>query len=139
MAVNVRWVEKSAFAARSESNHWIMMDSTFNGGDGAAPSPIEYVLMGLGGCTGIDLVSILQKMRQEVTGIEMEIEGVRAPEHPRVYVKVHVKYTIRGRNLNLDRVKAAVEMSDEEYCSIGAMLKKSAEYTYEVAVENEAG
>ena len=137
MPVKVQWVEKSAFAARSESNHWIMMDSTFNGGDGAAPSPIEYVLMGLGGCTGIDLVSILQKMRQDVTGIEMEIEGERAKEHPRVYVRVHVKYTVRGRHLNPERVKAAVELSDEEYCSIGAMLKKGAEYTYEVAVEDE--
>lgn len=137
MPVTVQWVEKSAFAARSESNHWIMMDSTFNGGDGAAPSPIEYVLMGLGGCTGIDLVSILQKMRQDVTGIRMEISGERAQEHPRVFAKVHVKYQVRGRNLSQERVKAAIELSDEEYCSIGAMLKKTAEYTYEVTVEEE--
>lgn len=137
MPVMVQWVEKSAFAARSESNHWMMMDSTFNGGDGAAPSPIEYVLMGLGGCTGIDLVSILQKMRQDVSGIQIEISGERAPEHPRIYVKVHVKYRIKGHNLNEERVRAAVELSDEEYCSIGAMLKKGAEYTYEVVVENE--
>ena len=137
MSVKVLWVEKSAFAARSETNHWIMMDSTFNGGDGAAPSPIEYVLMGLGGCSGIDLVSILQKMRQDVRGIEMEIEGERAKENPRVYVKVHVKYKVRGRNLNPDRVKAAIELSDEEYCSIGAMLRKTAEYSYEVEVLEE--
>lgn len=137
MAVKVTWVEKSAFAARSETNHWIMMDSTFNGGDGAAPSPIEYVLMGLGGCSGIDLVSILQKMRQDVRGIEIEISGERAAENPRVYVRVHAKYTVRGKGLNAERVKAAVELSDEEYCSIGAMLRKTAEYTYEVEVIEE--
>ena len=138
MPVNVRWVEKSAFAARSEGNHWIMMDSTFNGGDGAAPSPIEYVLMGLGGCSGIDLVAILQKMRQDVTGVDIEIEGVRADEHPRVYVKVHVRYRVRGRNLNPARIQAAVELADEEYCAIAAMLRKTADYTYEVVVEEEA-
>lgn len=138
MPVRVKWVEKSAFAARSESGHWIMMDSTFNGGDGAAPSPIEYVLMGLGGCTGIDLVSILQKMRQDVRGIEMEIEGTRAQEHPRVYEKVRLKYIIRGKNLSPERVKAAIELSDEEYCSIGAMLRKTADYAYEVEIQEEA-
>jgi putative redox protein len=130
-------VEKSAFAARSDSNHWIMMDSSFNDGHGAAPSPIEYVLMGLGGCTGIDLVSILQKMRQDVTGIEIEIDGTRAEEHPRVFVKVHVKYKIRGRGLKPERVQAAIELSDEEYCSIAAMLKKTAEYSYDVEIVEE--
>jgi putative redox protein len=138
MAVKVKWVEKSAFAGLSESGHWIMMDSTFNGGDGGAPSPIEYVLLGLGGCTGIDLVSILQKMRQEVTGIEMEIEGRRAEEHPRVYEHVRLKYKIRGRNLNLERIKAAIELADEEYCSIGAMLRKTADYAYEIEVVEES-
>jgi putative redox protein len=138
MRVNVSWLEKSAFAGRSESNHWIVMDSTFNGGHGAAPSPMEYVLMGLGGCTGIDIVSILEKMRQEVTGIQMEIEGERAKEHPGVFVKVRIKYIITGRDLDPGRVRAAIELSDEEYCSIGAMLKKSAEYSYELEVR-EAG
>ncbi|MCI4398475.1 MAG: OsmC family protein [Acidobacteria bacterium] len=134
MSVNVKWVEKSAFAARSESNHWIMMDSSYNGGDGAAPSPIELVLMGLGGCTGIELVAVLQKMRQDVKGIEIEIEGERGPEHPRVYVKVRAKYKITGKNLNPDRVKAAIELCDEEYCSIGAMLRKTADYAYEIEI-----
>lgn len=134
MKVDVRWLEKSAFAGRSESNHWIVMDSSFGGGHAAAPSPVEYVLMGLGGCTGIDLVAILKKMRQEVRSIEMEIEGERAKDNPRVFVKVHVKYKIKGRGLNPDRVKAAIELSDEEYCSIGAMLKKTAEYGYEVEI-----
>ena len=137
MAVKVRWVEKSAFAGLSESGHWIMMDSTFNGGDGGAPSPIEYVLMGLGGCTGIDLVSILQKMRQEVTGIEMEIEGRRAEDHPRVYEYVRLKYRIRGKNLSHERIKAGIELADEEYCSIGAMLRKTADYAYEIEIIEE--
>ncbi len=134
MAVKVKWVEKSAFAARSESNHWIMMDSNYNGGDGAAPSPIELVLMGLGGCSGIELVAVLQKMRQDVKGIEIEIDGERAKEHPRVYVKASAKYKITGRNLNPDRVKAAIELCDEEYCSIGAMLRKTADYAYEIEI-----
>jgi putative redox protein len=138
MPVKVKWLEKSAFAGRSESGHWVMMDSTFNGGDGAAPSPIELVLIGLGGCSGIDLVAILQKMRQDVTGVDIEIEGVRAEEHPRVYEKVRVVYHVHGKNLNHDRVKAAVELSDEEYCAIAAMLRKTADYAYDVVIHDEA-
>jgi putative redox protein len=139
MSVKVRWLEKSAFAGRSENGHWIMMDSTFNDGDGAAPSPIELVLIGLGGCSGIDLVAILQKMRQEVTGVEVTIDGRRAEENPAVYVEVKVKYRITGRNLSEKRVRAAVELADEEYCAIAAMLRNTAEYTYEVEIEDEAG
>ena len=136
MLVNVKWLEKSAFAARSESNHWIVMDSSYNGGYGAAPTPVEYVLMGLGGCTGIDVVSILKKMRQEVTDLRMEIEGERAKEHPGVLTRIHVTYRVKGRHLDPSKVREAIELSDEEYCSISAMLKKTAQYSYDVEIES---
>jgi len=137
MAVRVKWLEKSAFAGQSSNGHWIMMDSTFNGGDGAAPSPIKLVLIGAGGCSGIDLVAILQKMRQNVTGVEVEIEGERAKENPAVYVKVRAKYIVRGRDLNHKRVEAAVELADEEYCAIAAMLRATADYAYEIEIIDE--
>ncbi len=137
MSVKVRWLEKSAFAGQSDNGHWVMMDSTFNDGEGAAPSPIELVLIGLGGCSGIDLVAILQKMRQKVTGVEVTIDGKRAEENPAVYVEVRVRYRITGKNLNHDRVNAAVELADEEYCAIAAMLRRTAEYTYEVEIVDE--
>lgn len=136
MPVKVTWVGGNAFAARSESGHWAMMDSAPDGASGA-PSPMEYLIMGLGGCTGIDLVAILRKMRQQVTGIELEIHSERAQEHPRVFTRIHLKYRVRGRGMSPERVRSAVELSEDKYCSVAAMLRESAELTYEVEVIEE--
>ncbi len=133
MAVTVRWVEGNAFAARSGSGHWAMMDSAQEGA-AAAPSPMEFLIMGLGGCTGIDLVAILGKMRQQVTGIELEIDSERSDEHPKVFTRIHVTYRVRGKGLSAERVRAAVELSESKYCSVAAMLRKTAELTYDIEV-----
>ena len=98
------------------------------------PSPMEMVLMGLGGCSGIDVMHILEKMRQPVTGCQVELEGERAEETPRVYEKIHLIYTISGNNLSQQRVEEAVRLSNEKYCSVSVMLNASVELSREVMI-----
>jgi putative redox protein len=137
LAIEVKWIGKNAFAARSGSNHWAVMDSAHDGGDGAAPSPMEFLLMGLGGCTGIDVVSILKKMRQDVTGLNITVEGERAPLDPKVYTAITIAYRVRGRRLDEAKVRRAVELSEKQYCSVSAMLAKTADIRTEVILEEE--
>ncbi len=137
LSVEVQWIGKSAFAARSGSNHWAVMDSAHDGGDGAAPSPMEFLLMGLGGCTGIDVVSILRKMRQDLTDLQITVEGTRAEADPKVYTEIAVTYRVRGRGLEEAKVRRAVELSETQYCSVSAMLGKTAKITTRVVLEEE--
>jgi putative redox protein len=132
MDARVRWVEKMAFAGLSESGHWLMMDA---GAKSAAPTPMEAMLMALGGCTGMDIVSILAKMHQEVTGLEMALHGDRAEDHPKVLTRAGIRFTVTGRGLDPEKVKKAVAMSHEKYCSVGGTLGKGVEITYEVEVK----
>ena len=90
--------------------------------------------MGLGGCSGIDVMHILGRMRQTVTGCKVELEGERAEESPRVYKKIHLMYTISGNNLSQQRVEEAVRLSNEKYCSVSVMLNASVEITRKVKI-----
>ncbi len=134
MQVDVRWVEGNAFAGVSESNHWLITDSSYEGGRGAAPTPMEAVLMALGGCTGIDVASILRKMRQPFSGIGMSISAERSAEHPKIFTRIEMRITVTGKQLDPEKVRRAVELSRDTYCSVGAMLAKSAEITTDVEV-----
>lgn len=100
-------------------------------GDGSTPSPMELVLMALGSCTGMDVVSILEKMHVSFEALEIEVKGERSEEHPKVYTDIEIVYKIKG-DVEEDKVKRAVELSMERYCSVGAMLEKSAELNYRV-------
>jgi putative redox protein len=95
---------------------------------------MEMVLMGLGGCSGIDVIHILEKMRQSVSGCKVELEGERAEEPPRVYHRIHLTYTITGIGLSQKRVEEAVRLSGEKYCSVSVMLNSSVEMTREVKI-----
>ena len=90
--------------------------------------------MGLGGCSGIDVMHILGRMRQTVTGCKVELEGERAEESPRVYKKIHLIYTISGNNLSQQRVEEAVRLSNDKYCSVSVMLNASVELSREVMI-----
>jgi putative redox protein len=92
------------------------------------------MLMGLGGCTAIDVVSMLKKQRQDIEGVEVSLVGERAEDHPKVYTEVKLVYTVRGRKLNQALVERAVSLSDEKYCSATAMFKKTAKVTHEVVL-----
>ncbi|HEU4436870.1 MAG TPA: OsmC family protein, partial [candidate division Zixibacteria bacterium] len=97
MKTTVVWKEKIAFLGKSESGHTVRMDSAVEkGGDNSGPSPMELMLISLGGCTGMDVVAFLKKRRVEPTGLEIEIEAERAKEHPQVYTKATILYKIKG-------------------------------------------
>ncbi len=101
-------------------------------GDGRAqsgPSPMELILLGLAGCTGMDVLSILQKKRQPVTGMQVRLEAERTDEHPKVYTKIHVEYVLYGEGVSESAVERAIELSETTYCSVSVMLSKSVEIT----------
>ncbi len=115
------------FEASSGSGHRVVLDAAPDaGGHDAGPRPMEMLLLGLGGCTGMDVISILRKMRQDVTGYEVRLSGDRATEHPKVFTHIVVEHVVRGRGLSEESVRRAVELSATRYCSAAAMLGKVA-------------
>jgi len=99
--------------------------------------PMEMMLMGLGGCTAMDVLSMLKKQRQNVTDCVIEVEGTRRDEHPKVFTEIHVHYIITGRDLKESLVKRAVDLSAETYCSVSQMLGKAAKITHDYETVEE--
>ena len=135
MTIHVQQIKGLAFAGRADTNHWVAMDGpTKLGGVDAGTRPMELLLISLGGCTAMDVVSILMKKRVPMDDFAIEIESERADEHPKVYTKIHIKYIVTGRGVRAKDVERAVELSEEKYCSITAMLSKTAEMSssYEI-------
>ena len=131
----VSWVDGALFVAEGGSGHTITMDGAADiGGRNLASRPMEVMLMGMGGCTAIDVVSMLKKQRQDIEGVEVSLSGERATEHPMVYTEVKLVYTVRGRKLNRALVERAVSLSDQKYCSATAMFKKTAKVTHELVL-----
>lgn len=131
----VRWVENLKFVGDAPSGHSILMDGPpESGGDNVAVRPGELTLVALGGCTSIDVVSMLKKMRVDFAEFEVVVDAEPAEEHPKVWTKIHVKYIIKGRNIDEAKVKKAIDLSEQKYCSVSAMLKKSAELTYDYEI-----
>lgn len=126
--VKIQQVKGATFAARGASNHWTIMDAPAKvGGADAASKPMEMILFGLGGCTAVDVVSILEKMRVPVENIEIDIKTERADEHPKVYTKIEMTYHFYGKDLPQKKLDKAVSLSKNTYCSASAMLGKTAE------------
>ena len=133
-------VEGMRFEAETASGHRVVMDSTdVAGGGNTGPSPMDLMLVALAGCTGMDVIAILRKMRQEVTAYTVAVRGTQAEEHPRVYTTVTVEHTVTGRGLNPDLVRRAVELSETRYCPVGAMVGKTANVQHVVTIVDEAG
>jgi len=135
MKTTLKWVNNLSFMAKANSNHWVTMDADPKvGGENSASRPLEMLLMGLGGCTGMDVVSILKKMRAPLQDFELEIEAEQAPDHPKVFTKIHIKFIFYGNGIKKQNVERAIELSEEVYCSASAMLKKTAEIktSYEI-------
>jgi len=131
----VTWVDGMLMVAEGGTGHTITMDGAPDiGGRNLASRPMEVLLMGMGGCTAIDVVSMLKKQRQDIEGVEVSLVAERAEDHPKVYTSVKLVYTVRGRKLNKALVERAVTLSDEKYCSATAMVKKSAVVTHEVVL-----
>jgi putative redox protein len=131
MKATVRWANGMRFVGTPESGARITLDALpEHGGSGQGPSPMETVLLALGGCTGMDVISILQKMRAPLEGLEIRIAADRADTHPRVFTRITLEYVFSGPDLQPDQVKRAVELSQEKYCSVSAMLRRAADLTY---------
>jgi putative redox protein len=130
----VTWVEDRRFVGQSSSGHALVVDGSANK---LGPSPMELVLMGLVGCTAYDVVSILEKKRQVVTGLEVSARAERAEDPPRVYTEIQVEYVVRGRDIQAKAVKDAIRLSKEKYCSASIMLGKTAHITTSYRIELE--
>lgn len=132
MKAKVVWIDNFQFMGVSPSGHGIILDTPDKTSYG--PSPMELVLIALAGCTGMDVISILEKMKKKVEKFEVSCEGERAEEHPRVYKKIKVHYYVEGKDIDDASVKRAIELSKEKYCSVSIMLSKAVEisFTYEI-------
>ena len=131
MECRVRWTgDGMTFLAETGSNHVVAMDGAPDGGGrNLAPRPMEMVLAGTGGCTAYDVVVILKKSGQDVTGCEVKLASERAATDPKVFTKIHMHFIVRGRGLKRNLVEHAIRLSHEKYCSATAMLVKTAEVT----------
>lgn len=119
------------FAAKGESNHWVMIDGPEEfGGSSAASRPMEFILFGFAGCSGSDIASILQKKRAEIDKFEISVEAERAEDYPKVFTKIHLNFLFAGRNLKEKDVERAIELARTKYCPVWAMLKDAVEITY---------
>ena len=138
MKSRVKWVENVCFMAESESGHAMIMDGSPDiGGRNMGPRPMEMLLMGAGGCTSVDVIMIMKKSRQDVTGCEVEVSAERASDHPKVFTKIHMHFVVRGRNLKASLVESAIKLSHGKYCSASAMLGKTATITHGHAIVEE--
>lgn len=139
MKARVKWVEDVLFVGESGTGHTVVMDGPAeSGGHGTGMRPMELLLLGLGGCTSFDVIDILKKSRQDVTDCVVEVSAERSEEAPKVFTKIHVHYTISGRNLKQNFVDRAVKLSTEKYCSASIMLAKTAEITHDYEVIEQA-
>ena len=123
MKARIKWVEDATFLGESGSGHAVVMDGPPDmGGRNLGARPMEMMLLGMGGCTAFDVVHILKKSRQDVTDCVAELEAERAETEPKVFTRIHVHFIVKGRDLSDAKVKKAVELSAEKYCSASIML-----------------
>lgn len=136
MKAKVGWVEGGRFLAESGSGHAVPMHAKILGDDGStAPSPMEYVLLGMGGCTCVDVVYILSKGRHDVRDCVALLDSDRAAEDPKIFTRIHVHFVVTGKNLKHEAVARAIELSAEKYCSASIMLGKMATITHDFEVK----
>lgn len=135
MKAVARWVQDVTFVGESGSGHSVVMDGAPEvGGRNLGVRPMEMVLLGLAGCTGFDVVQILRKARQPVSGCVVEVSAERAEAPPRVFTRIHVHYRVSGTELAEAQVRRAVSLSAEKYCSVSVMLGRSAQITHDFEI-----
>ena len=135
MEAKVVQVQGITLLGKTDSNHWVAMDGPADfGGKSAAIRPKELILLSLGGCTGMDVISILQKMHEPVQRFEIDLKAESASEHPKVFTKIHITYKFWGESLKKANLEKAITLSQERYCSVTAMLRNSVEiiHSYEI-------
>jgi len=137
MEIFLKQIQGISFAAKGDSNHWVVIDGNKRyGGSEAGTSPMELMLIGLASCTGADVVSILSKRRVKLQDFAMRVRADRAEEHPKVFTKIHIEYYFYGEVKQND-VEMAIDLSQQKYCSAVAMLKKTAEVTHNYYINQQ--
>ena len=135
MNLSVNWVDGMLMVGKSHSGHSITMDGpTDIGGENLGVRPMEMLLLGVAGCTMIDVVTTLKKMRQNLTHCETKIRAERADEHPKVFTDIHIHFIVQGKDLDSKKVDKAITLSAEKYCSASIMLGKTANITHDFEV-----
>ena len=136
MKAKITWLNGRTFVAESGSGHAVVLDGApEHGGRNIGIRPMEMLLMGLGGCTAFDVVMILEKSREKVTGCEVSLEGERASEDPKIFTAVKIVYRLKGEDLKPAAVERAIKLSEEKYCSATKMFEKTATITHEWLIE----
>ena len=135
--VKVDWVSKMQFVANDEKGHSIVLDTNpESGGGGTGPTPGRLLLMAVACCTAIDIVDILQKSRQRLTGLEVLSRGVQNSEYPKYYKEIYLKYILKGVDLEKSNVERAIQLSEEKYCSVGATVSGKARIITSYEIQN---
>ena len=136
MDATVKWKYGLSFKGAADSNIEVPLGASVDhGGLGDGVVPMEMILMGLGGCTGMDVISILEKKRQKVTDFEVKLHADRAAEHPKVFTEITIEYIIKGRDIDPDAVARAVDLSENKYCPGMAMLRKAVNIQTKYTIE----
>lgn len=133
----VKWVNNIQFVGESGTGHAIVMDGDREvGGNNTGMRPMELLLVGLGGCSGMDVASILQKKKQRVTDLEININGQKADSYPKKFTEIEIQFIVSGKDISEEAVKRAVELSMEKYCSVKATLTGTAKinYSYKILI-----
>ena len=139
MRVNVKHIKGTHFQGEGSSKVVTNIDTAVTaGGSGHGSNPMELVLMAIAGCSGMDIVSILEKMQVKVQRFETTVEGERASEHPKVFTDIEVVYKFWGNSLPEDKLQRAVQLSMSKYCSVANMIDKAANITYRIEVNPES-
>jgi putative redox protein len=140
MKARVKWLDGVTMVAESGSGHALVMDGPpEHGGRNLGVRPMEMLLLGMGGCTELDVLLILRKARQAVTGCVVELEAERSAEDPKVFTRIHAHFVLTGKDLSPRRVERAIALSAEKYCSASIMLGATAEITHDFEIREEEG
>jgi putative redox protein len=127
----VTLIEDMQFTGKATSGHTLIMDADdISGGHNAGFRPMELLLVGFGGCSGMDVISILRKKRVQVTGLEINVKGEKTEDNPKVYKEIHIEYVVKGKGVQKEAVERAIALSLDKYCSVGATLAKTGTITH---------
>ncbi|MBT2129808.1 OsmC family protein [Aliiroseovarius lamellibrachiae] len=134
MKARVKWAEARTFVGTSGTGHNIVLGTSHGEGGTPGPSPMELMLLGAAGCSAYDVVSILEKSRQNFQDVQVEVDADRADTDPKVFTRIHMHFIIKGRGVADDKVARAISLSVDKYCSASAMLAATATVTHDFEV-----
>jgi len=135
MNISVKWIDGMLMVGKSDSGHAVVMDGPPEiGGENLGVRPMEMLLLGMAGCTMIDVVSTLKKMREDVVDCQTQVSADRSEEYPKVFTNIHVHFVLKGKQLNPSKVDKAIKLSAEKYCSASIMIGKTAVITHDFEI-----